>query len=389
MHYDQLRDFGLNDIQKAVRQSVKKFADNEIMPVIDQFEREARFPKDIVQKAADLGYLGVIIPEEYGGSGMDYVSYGIICEEIARADWVTASVISVQNSLVGSSILNFGTEEQKQKYLVPLAKGVKLVAAGITETGGGSDLGNMATTAKKDGDGYVLNGSKVFISHANHADFILVFATMDRSLKHKGVTAFIVDKNTPGLLINKIPMHVLHRGDICELVFQDCKIAQENRLGEEGEGFKILGSAVDTGRFSVASRCVGQAQAAIDASLKYANERFAFGQEIGKFQMIQQKIADMITSTEAARLLVRRLGEQKDAGIKRASMEASLAKLFASDVCMKAAIEAVQIHGGYGLAEEFTIGRIMAEAKVLQIGEGANEIHRMMIAEYALGYRRQ
>ena len=389
MQYEELMDFGLDDVQKAVRQSARKFADKEIMPVIDQYEREARFPMDIVRKVADLGYLGIIIPEEYGGSGMDYVSYGIICEEIARADWVTASVISVQNSLVGSTILNFGTEEQKQKFLVPLAKGEKLASAGITEPGGGSDLANMVSTAKKDGDYYIINGGKVFISHANNADIFLVFATIDRSLQHKGVTAFIMERGTPGLSIKSIPLHTLHRGDVCELAFVDCKIHKDNMLGQEGEGFKVLSSAVDTGRFSVASRCIGQAQGGIDLSIKYAKERMAFGQEIGKFQMIQQKIADMVTSVEAARLLVRRLGQEKDAGIKRASMEASMAKMFASDVCMQVLTEAVQIFGGYGLAEEFPIGRYMMENKVLQIGEGTNEIHRRLIAEYALGYKRQ
>lgn len=389
MQYEDFKDFGLTDVQIAVRKTARKFAENEILPVIDQYEREGRFPRDIVEKAADLGYLGAIIPEEYGGAGLDFVSYGIICEEIARADWVTASVISVQNSLVGSSILNFGTEEQKEKYLKPMARGQKLASAGLTEPGGGTDLANMRTVAKRDGDDYVLNGSKVFISHASNADLILVFASIDRNLKHKGVTAFIVEKGTPGLSVNPIRLHGLRRGDVCELVFEDCRVPVANRLGKEREGFKILGSAVDTGRFSVASRCVGQAQACIDASLKYARGRLAFDQEIGKFQMIQQKIADMITSVEAARLLVRRLGELKDAGVKRASLEASMAKMYASDVAMNAVMEAIQIHGGYGLAEEYPVGRYMVESKVLQIGEGTNELHRMLIAEYALGYRKQ
>ncbi len=389
MQYEELIDFGLTDEQKMVRKAARAFAEKEILPVIDRYEKEGRFPREIVEKVAKLGYLGVIVPEEYGGAGMDFVSYGIICEEIARADWVTASVISVQNSLVESSILNFGTEEQKQRFLVPLAQGKKLAAAGLTEPGGGSDLANMMSTAKLEGDHYVLNGSKVFISHASHADVILVFASINRDLKHKGVTAFILEKGTPGLIINPIPMHGLRRGDICELVFDGCRVPHENLLGKEGEGFKILGAAVDTGRFSVASRCVGQAQACIDASLKYARERTAFDQEIGRFQMIQQKIADMITSVDAARLLVRRLGQAKDAGLRRNSLEASIAKLFASDACMKAVQDAVQIHGGYGLAEEYPIGRFLFEGKILQIGEGTNEIHRMLIAEYALGYRRQ
>lgn len=389
MKYEDYRDFGLTDVQIAVRKAARKFAEKEILPVVDQYEREGKFPGDLVDKAAQLGYLGAIIPEEYGGSGLDYGSYGIICEEIARADWVTASVISVQNSLVGSSILNFGTEEQKEKYLRPMAQGEKLASAGLTEPGGGTDLGNLRTTVKRDGDYYLLNGSKVFISHASNADLILVFASIDRSLKHKGVTAFILDKGTPGLTVNPIRLHGLRRGNVCELSFEDCRIPKENLLGKEGEGFKILGSAVDTGRFSVASRCVGQAQACIDASIKYAKERTAFDQEIGKFQMIQQKIADMITTVEAARLLVRRLGDAKDAGVKRASLEASMAKMYASDVCMNVVLEAIQIHGGYGLAEEYPVGRYMVEAKALQIGEGTSELHKVLIAEYALDYRKQ
>lgn len=389
MQYEELMDFGLTDDQRMIRKAARAFAEKEILPVIGLYEKEGRFPRDIVEKVAQLGYLGVIVPEEYGGAGMDFVSYGIICEEIARADWVTASVISVQNSLVESTILNFGTEEQKKRFLVPLARGKKLAAAGLTEPGGGSDLANMSSTAKPEGNYYVLNGSKVFISHASHADFFLVFASINRDLKHNGVTAFMLEKGTPGLIVNPIPMHGLRRGDICELVFEECLVPKENLLGKEGEGFRILGSALDTGRFSVASRCVGQAQACIDASLKYARERTAFGREIGRFQMVQQKIADMITMVDAARLLVRRLGQARDAGHKRNSLEASMAKMFASDACMKAIQEAVQIHGGYGLAEEYPIGRFLFEGKILQIGEGTNEVHRMLIAEYALGYRRQ
>ncbi|MBI2954432.1 MAG: acyl-CoA dehydrogenase family protein [Chloroflexi bacterium] len=388
MRLEELRDFGLTEDQRMIRATARDFAEKEILPKIDDYEREERYPLEIVQKLGPLGFLGCLIPEQYGGAGLDYISYGIVCEEMARADWLTASVISVQNSLVGSTILRFGSEDQKRRFLVPMARGEKLASACLTEPNAGSDLASLETTATRKGDGYVLNGSKIFISHANHADIYFVLATLDRSLRHKGVCAFVVERETPGISSRPFPLHVLKRGNTAEVTFEDVYVPRENLLAGEGEGFKIVGSALDTGRYSVASRAVGQAQGCVDFALKYAGERVQFGQEIGRFQMVQQMLADMVTSVEASRLLVRRVGYLKDAGVERASFEASMAKLFATDTCMKVATDAVQIFGGYGLAAEFPVGRYMQEAKILQIGEGTNQLQRILVAEYALGLRK-
>jgi len=388
MKIEDLLDFGLNDQQRSMRQLIRDFADAEIVPVVAQHEKDGTFPRQLVARLAELGVLGAIIPTAYGGSGFDYVTYGVICEEVARADWVCASVISVVNSLVASAIISFGNPEQKQRYLPSLARGATLASACLTEPDVGSDLANLRTSAVRVQNGYVLNGSKMFISHAQHADVLLVLATIDRGLKHNGICAFLVEKETPGIRTNALRLQCLRRGDVCEVVFEDVHVPSGSLLGQEGQGFHIIGAVLDTGRFSVASRCVGQAQACIEHSLNYARNRVAFGQEIGRFQMVQQMLADMITRTHAARMLVRQLGQAKDAGSSRLSLLASMAKMYASDVCMQAATDAVQIHGGYGLTEEYPVGRFLVEAKVLQIGEGTNQIHRMLIAENALGYRR-
>lgn len=388
-YYDErMKDFGLTEEQKEARRTAERFAANEIAPVVEGLEKEARYPVELVDKLGKLGYLGAIVPTEYGGAGLDYLSYGIICEEIARVDWVLASVISVQNSLINTSIINFGTEEQKKNFLTPLASGEKKAAACLTEPCGGTDLASLETTAVKKGDEYVLNGSKIFISHAQHSQVFYVLATVDRSKRHGGICAFLVDSETPGITVKPVPMHTLRRDNICEVHFEDAVVPAKNLLGEEGGGFKVIASALDMGRFSVASRCVGGAQASLDASVKYAMERKQFGVEIGRHQLIQGLIADMITSTSAARLLVYRLGELKQSGIRRASMEASMAKLFASEVNFNAANSAIQIHGGYGLAEEFPVGRYLLEAKVLHIGEGTSQLQRILVAEYALGIRK-
>lgn len=388
MRLEDMRNFGLTENQKMIRQTTRNFAEKEIRPKVDEYEKEGRYPLPEIKKMAELGLVGPLIPQEYGGAGLDYVSYGIICEELARVDWVCASVVSVQNSLVGSAINKFGTEEQKRKYLVPLGKGHYLSSACLTEPGGGSDLASIQTTVRKDDGGYLLNGSKIFISHAEFANVFFVLASIDRSLRHKGICAFIVENPSPGITVRALPMHTLKRDNIAEVTFEDVRVLDENLLGEEGGGFRVVGSALDTGRFSVAARCVGQAQACLDASLKYANEREQFGQLIGRFQMVQQLLADMIVSVETARLLVYRLGQIKDAGVERASLMASMTKLYASEVATKAALDAVQIHGGYGVAAEFPVGRYVLEAKTLEIGEGTSQIHRNLIAEYALGMRR-
>lgn len=382
-------EIGLTPDQRALRRAVRQLARTEIAPRVDEYERAGRYPLELVREVGRLGYLGCLIPPEYGGAGLDYTSYGIVCEELAWADWVCASTVSIQNSLVGGSLVRFGTEEQKRRYLPLLASGAWLSSACLTEPQGGSDLASIETTAVRDGDGYRLRGEKVFISHASHASLFFVLATSDRSLKHRGVCAFLVERDTPGITTRPLALHTLKRGDTAQVLFDDVRVPSSALLGGHGNGFRVVGSALDTGRFSVASRAVGQAQACLDASLAYARQRTQFGQEIGRFQMIQAMLADMIVSVEAARLLCRRVAQLKEAGVARASYEASMAKLYATDVCMKVAEDAVQIHGGYGLTAECAVGRYFQEAKVLQIGEGTSQLQRVLIAEYALGYRQQ
>jgi alkylation response protein AidB-like acyl-CoA dehydrogenase len=387
-HLSRMADFDLTPDQREIRRSVRAFAEREILPHVERYEREARYPTELVQKLGPLGLLGPLIPEQYGGSFSDVVSYGIVCEELARVDWVLASVVSVSNSLAASAILKHGTSAQKEAWLPRIASGDCLASACLTEPGGGTDLGNLATKAERTSGGYVLTGSKVFISHAAHAGLFFVVATLDRKKKHKGITAFLVDpKATTGIRIQNIAMRTLKRDNLAEVSFEDAFVPDNALLGEEGGGFPILGSALDMGRFSVAARCVGQAQRALDLCLPYAMKREAFGKPIGEFQLIQQKITDMVRRVEQARLLVYRLGRMKDAGIERASLEASLAKLVASEAAVDNALDGIQIFGAYGLAEDYEIGRLLLEAKGLTLGEGTSELHTKLIAEYVLGMR--
>ena len=383
----RIADFDLSEEQRLVRRSVREFAEKEIAPFVEEYEREARYPTELIEKLVPLGFIAPMIPEEFGGSYVDVVSYGLICEEIARVDWVVASVISVTNSLVAGSILRHGSDAQKQRWLPPLARGEILSSACLTEPGGGTDLGNMRSTASREAGGWRLRGTKVFISHAAHAGLFFVVASVDLSKKHKGVTAFLVDPASEGISIGDFPMRTLKRDKLAEVHFDGVFVPDENVLGEVGGGFPVLGSALDMGRYSVAARCVGQSQRCIDLALGYAMEREAFGQKIGEFQMIQQKVADMVCRTEGARGVVYRLGRMKDAGVERASMEASLAKLMASEAATYNALDAIQIHGGYGLSEEYEVGRLLLEAKALEFGEGTSELHRKLIAEHALGLR--
>jgi alkylation response protein AidB-like acyl-CoA dehydrogenase len=385
-----MADFDLSDEQREVRRTVREFAEREILPHVETYEKEERYPVELIAKLPEMGLLGPMIPEEYGGSFSDVVTYGIICEEIARVDWVVASVISVANSLCAGSLLRFGSDAQKERFLPGIAKGEIICSAVLTETGGGTDLGNMQTTAKRVDGGYRITGTKVFISHAAHAGLFFLVATVDRSLKHKGVTAFAFDPRTvEGMTIGEFPMRTLKRDNLAEVHFEDMFLPDDAVVGEPGKGFPVLGSALDTGRFSVAARCVGQAQRCLDLALPYAMEREAFGEKIGAFQMIQQKVADMVCRTEQARLLVYRLGRMKDAGVGRASMESSMAKLCASQAAVQNALDGMQIFGGYSCSAEYEIGRLLLEAKSMEFGEGTSELHNRLIAEFALGIRNQ
>lgn len=387
MRPEELRDFELTERQKAVRAMAKDFAQKEILPNVQQWERDGCYPKDVVKKMGELGMLGVFVPERYGGAGLDYLSYGVICEEIACADWVCASIISVQNSLVESGILHFGTEEQKQRYLIPLAKGEMQASSALTEPSGGTDLINLETTARRDGDSYILSGQKTFCSHASHANVYFTLATIDKSLGRKGICAFLVDNPAPGMMVTPLNMSTMKRSDIAQIFFDDVRVLKENLLGEEGQGMAIVGATLAMGRYSVAARCVGQAQACLDAVLSYAPQRMIFGQKESEFQMVKQIVADMVVSVETARLLVYRLGHLLDADVGRVTSIASMTKLYASEVATKAALDAIQLHGGYGFTEEFPVGRYLLEAKVLEVGEGNNQLHREIVADWAFGVR--
>jgi len=385
-----MADFDLTPEQRLVRQAVREFAEREIAPHVEQYEREERYPLELIAKLVPLGFIAPMIPEKYGGSYSDVVSYGIVCEELARIDWVVASVVSVTNSLVAGSILRHGSEAQRERWLPPMARGEVLTSACLTEPGGGTDLANMQTTAEKVDGGWRLHGTKVFISHADHAGLFFVVATLDRAKKHKGVTAFLVDpKRSDGITIGKFPMRTLKRDNLAEVHFDRTFVPEDGLIGSEGGGFPVLGGALDMGRYSVAARCVGQSQRCIDLAVAYAQEREAFGKKIGEFQMIQKKLADMVCRTESARALVYRLGRMKDAGVERASLESSMAKLTASEAATANALDAIQVHGGYGLSAEYEVGRLLLEAKALEFGEGTSELHRKLIAEFALGLRKQ
>jgi alkylation response protein AidB-like acyl-CoA dehydrogenase len=384
-----MMDFDLTDEQRLVRRTVREFAEKEILPHVEEHERAARYPTELIRKLVPQGYMAPLVPEEYGGSFVDVTSYGLICEEIARVDWVVASVISVTNSLAASSILRFGTQAQKERWLPAIARGDVLASACLTEPGGGTDLGSLATRAVRAEGGWRLTGTKVFISHAAHAGLFFVVASIDLAQKHRGVTAFLVDPKSDGITIGEFPMRTLQRDNLAEVHFQDAFVPDDAVLGEPGQGFPILGAALDMGRFSVAARCVGQAQRCLDLALPYALEREAFGQKIGEFQLIQQKIADMACRTHQARQVVYQLGRMKDAGIERCSMEASMAKLLASRAAVQNALDGMQVFGGYGLSAEYEIGRLLLEAKSLEFGEGTSELHTKLIAEYALGIRKQ
>ena len=387
MRLEELRDFELTESQKMVRVMARDFARKEITPNVQQWEKDGHYPQDIVRKMGELGMLGTFIPEEYGGAGLDYLSYGIICEEIAYADWVCASIISVQNSLVETGILQFGTEEQKQQYLVPLAKGEKQASSALTEPSGGTDLASLETTARRDGDYYILNGQKTFCSHANHADLLFTLATVDKSLGRRGICAFLVENPAPGITVTPLNMSTMKRGNIAQIFFDDVRVPRENLLGEEGKGMTVVGANLAMGRYSVAARCVGQAQACLDAAVKYAPERTIFGQKESEFQMVKQMVADMVISVETARLLVYQLGRLMDANVGRVTSISSMTKLYASEVATQAALCAIQIHGGYGFTEEFPVGRYLLEAKVLEVGEGNNQLHRDILANWAFGVR--
>ena len=380
-------NFNFTEEQIMLRDSVRSFVDKEIMPNIAEWDREGKFEPSIMKKLADLGLMGVCIPEKYGGSGMDYNSLAIVCEELERGDTSFRTAVSVHTGLNSMSILQWGNEEQKQKYLVPQAKGEKVGAFGLTEPAAGSDVAALQATAVKDGDYYILNGQKTWISLCDIADNFLVFAYTDKSKKHHGISAFIGERDWEGFSSKAIKGKLgIRAGNTGEIFFDNIKVPKENLLGKEGEGFKIAMASLDNGRFTVAAGAVGQIMACIEASVEYCHERETFGKPIGKHQLVQQMLANMEAGLQMSRLLVYRAGELKNAG-KRNTRETSLAKWQACDFANKAADDAVQIHGAYGFSNEYPVERYLRNSKAPVIYEGTREIHTIMQAEYVLGYR--
>ena len=377
-------DFFLTEDQKMLRAMVRDFAEKELEPIAAEIDDEARFPAEGFSKAAGLGLTGIGYPEEYGGSGGGAVEQAIVFEELARGCAATAVVIIASNELTGHPIYVHGNEEQQQQYLVPLLKGEKLGAFGLTEAGAGSDVASVAMTAKQESGGYVLNGNKLFITNGAEADVIVAFATVDRSQGYRGVTAFIVEKGTPGFSVGKHERKLgIRASSTAELVFEDCFISEKNRLGDEGRGFRIALESIDSSRIGIAAQAVGIAQGAFDKSLAYSKERQQFGQPIANFQAIQWMLADMATQIDAARLLTYRAAFLKDQGLPFIK-ESSMAKVFAAEAAMSVTTKAVQIHGGYGYTKDYPVERYFRDAKITEIYEGTSEMQRMTIARQLL-----
>jgi butyryl-CoA dehydrogenase len=370
----------LNDQQKMIQKMVREFAEKEVGPIAAELDKKEEYPTKTLEKMAKLGLLGAIIPTEYGGAGLDTVSYTTIVEEISRKCASTGVITSVHNSLVSWPIMKYGTEKQKKKYLPILAKGEKIGAFAGTEPNAGSDLGAMQTTSFLKGDKYIINGDKIFITSGSDAGIIIVFAVTDKSADTKGISAFIVENTFKGYKVGSIYEKMgINASGTAELIFENMEVPKENLLGKEGEGFKIALSTLDVGRIGIAAQAVGIAQAALDESIEYSKQRQQFGRPLAKFQAIQWMIADMATRIEASRFLVYNAAYKKDLG-ERVSKEAAMAKLFASETAVEAAIKAVQVHGGYGYTKEYTVERLFRDAKITEIYEGTSEVQRMVIA---------
>ncbi|MED1605781.1 acyl-CoA dehydrogenase [Cytobacillus kochii] len=373
-------NFQLSEEHEMIRKMVRDFAENEVAPTAASRDEEERFDRNIFNKMAELGLTGIPWPEEYGGIGSDYLAYCIAVEELSRVCASTGVTLSAHTSLAGWPIYKFGSEEQKQKYLKPMAQGEKIGAYGLTEPGSGSDAGGMKTTARLEGNHYILNGSKIFITNGGEAEIYVVFALTDPSNKHKGTTAFIVESNYEGFSVGKKEKKLgIRSSPTTEIIFEECKVPVENVLGEVGEGFKIAMMTLDGGRNGIAAQAVGIAQGALDAATAYAKERVQFGKPIAAQQGIGFKLADMATSVEAARLLTYQAAWLESAGLPYGK-ESAMSKLFAGDAAMKVTTDAVQVFGGYGYTKDYPVERYMRDAKITQIYEGTQEIQRLVIS---------
>ena len=379
-------DFTFTEEQKQLRKTVREFAEGEIAPHVMEWDEASHFPTEILPELAGMGLLGVIFPEEYGGAGLGYIEYAIAIEELSRVDGSVGLFVAAHNSLCSNHIYKFGSEEQKRKYLVPLAQGKKLGAWSLTEPEAGSDAGGTRTTAVRQGNGWLLNGAKTFTTNGHYADVCVAMAATDKSKDSHGISAFILEKGMtgfrPGKKENKLGMRA---SDTSEVIFTDCRVPAENLLGPEGEGFIASLKILDGGRISIAALALGMAQGALEAATKYAKQRKQFGQPISEFQAIQFKLADMATEVEAARLLVYQASWLADQKNVRFTRESSMAKLFASEVAVRVANECVQIHGGYGFIKDYPAEKFYRDVKLCTIGEGTSEIQKLVIARQLLG----
>lgn len=373
-------DFSLSKTEELFLQMIREFAEKEVKPLAAEVDEEERFPLETVEKMAKIGLMGIPIPKEYGGAGGSNLMYGMAVEELSRVCGTTGVILSAHTSLCCAPIMENGTEEQKQKYLPKLASGEWLGAFGLTEPNAGTDAAGQQTTAVLDGDQWVLNGSKIFITNGSYADVFIIIAMTDKSLGTKGISAFIVEKTAPGFSIGKKEKKMGIRGSATtELIFEDCRIPKENLLGPIGKGFGIAMKTLDGGRIGIAAQALGIAQGAMDETVKYTKERKQFGRSISQFQNTQFQMADLETKVQAARLLVRSAHYKKDHGIPY-SADAAMAKLFCAETAMEVTTKAVQFHGGYGYTREYPVERMMRDAKITEIYEGTSEVQRMVIS---------
>ena len=377
-------EFEYTEEQIMFQRMIRDFATKELEPVAARIDEDEEYPAENLRKMAEIGLFGLGVAEEYGGSGGDSITLNIATEEIARVCASSATILLASVSLTYPPIYVYGSEEQKQRFIVPMARGEKLGCFALTESMAGSDAAAVETTATRDGDDYVLNGNKLFVSNGKEAEIAVVFATIDKSLRHRGITAFVVEKGSPGFSVGKKEKKLGIRGSsTTELVFEDCRVPAANRIGEEGRGFRIAIDAIDRSRISVAAQAVGIAQGALDACVRYAKERQQFGQPIGQFQAIQWMLADMATNIDAARLLTHRAAYLKDSG-QPFVRESAMAKVFASEMAMWVTTKAIQIHGGYGFIKDYPLERFFRDAKITEIYEGTSEMQRLTIARQLL-----
>ena len=384
MTKEKTMNFKLDDDHQMICQMARDFAQKEIAPKAAELDEKAEFPAANIKKMSELGFMGMLVPAEYGGAGLDVLSYVLVLEEISAACASTAVTMSVNNSLFLGPILKFGTEEQKKKWLPDFAQGKKLGAYALSEPGCGSDAAALVTTATLKGDKYVLNGAKNFITNGPNADAVIIFVTLDKTKKHKGITAFIVDKNCKGFSVGKVEKKLgIKASSTSSIILDNCEVLASNRLGLDGEGFKIAMATLDNGRIGIATQALGIGKGAFDFARRYSKEREAFGQPISNFQMIQSKLADMAMQLDAARLLIWRAAWMRDQGMA-VTKEAAMAKLFASEMATFVTKEAVQILGGYGYSREYPVERHFRDAKITEIYEGTSEIQRLVIAREVL-----